>query len=68
MTKTRIANAVDVLTKAAATFREYEAHHRAKTADGRLSAADTAATMAKAQRNAELATEMEMALNLLVAQ
>lgn len=64
----RMTVAREALTKAAAAFREYEAHHRAKTADGRLSAADTAATMAKAQRNATLATEMEMALNLLTAQ
>lgn len=64
----RMTTARAALEKAAKAFREYEGHHRAKTADGRLSAADTAATMAKAQRNAELATEMEMALNLLAAQ
>lgn len=64
----RMTTARAALEKAAKAFREYEANHRAKTADGRLSAADTAATMAKAQRNAELATEMEMALNLLSAQ
>lgn len=64
----RMTVAREALTKAAAAFRDYEAQHRAKTVDGRLSAEDTAKTMEKAQRNAALATEMEMALNLLVAQ
>lgn len=68
MTKDRMTVAREALEEAAKTFREYATHHIAKTADGRLSAADTAATMAKAQRNTEMAVKCEMAANLLTAQ
>lgn len=65
----RMTTARAALEKAAKAFREYEAHHHARamaSTTGFDEAAQTA--MAKAQRNRELATECEMALNLLVAQ
>lgn len=63
----RMTVAREALTKAAAAFREYQAHHndRALATDDEEAAH---AAMAKAARNRQLATECEMALNLLSAQ
>lgn len=67
MTKDRMTVAREALTKAAATFREYEAHHdaRAKAADN---PADASASREKAQRNHDMAVECDGAAALLTAQ
>ena len=62
----RMTTARAALEKAAKAFREYERHHTAAALDGE--GPEVAARMEKAARNRELATEMEMALNLLSAQ
>lgn len=66
MTKTRITNAVEVLRKAADTFREYEAHHAARAGVATI-AKDAAAAREKAQRNHNMAVECDGAAALLLA-
>lgn len=62
-------NPKETLERAARTFREYEAHHRAQAA--RLQGAnpprpeETADRLAKAARNAEMAAECEKAADEL---
>jgi hypothetical protein len=63
----RMTTARAALEKAAKAFREYEAHHQAR-ADEEEHRPRKLEAMGKAQRNRDLATEMEMALNLLSAQ
>lgn len=64
----RMTTARAALEKAAKAFREYEAHHMARAHDPLAERAAVIASVEKATRNRELATECEMALNLLSAQ
>ncbi len=69
MTQDRMTVARAALEKAAKAFREYETHHTNRATNNPLQPAKLAAdSMAKAQRNRDLATECEMALNLLTAE
>jgi hypothetical protein len=55
----------DLLVEAAQRFREYERHHRAKAAggpEGSSAFVDVADTIAKAERNADIANRIEEAL------
>lgn len=63
----RMTHAAATLRKAAATFREYEAHHN----DRAVQSDDAEAAFAsreKAQRNHDMAVECEGAAALLTAQ